>query len=211
MCTYKALRAVPLKSLDRHRLHICLDEYIVKNRETIFQEKHTVTNKFGALTPMQVSEIDSFLPLMPPDNSVNWLTIGAPLLDLCPSGADELQSLLIPLSEKRKGNNLDDYEKYIMKVDLGDGTVLLTFLDGATEKDILKGVFHAYVAHELLLEEGFGGVEKIKHHIINNAHVLTTEHLPTFVQHLLDSGWEMRSGYISVECGSSYRLGVELS
>ena len=210
VCTYRALRAVPLKSLDRHRLHICLNDYIAKNRETIFQSKQISSYQSKVLTPMQVSDRDSFLPLMHPDDSVNWLSIGAPLLELCPSGAGELQSLLIPLSETNKDISLDNCERYIMKVDPGDRTVLLTYLDGATENDILKGVFHAYVARDILLSEDFEKFEEMNRHTIKTAHIITNEHLPVFAEHLLSSGWEIRSGYVSVECGSSHRLGVEL-
>jgi hypothetical protein len=203
VCTYKALRAVPLKSLDRHRLHICLADFIAKNKETILSGRHSDIRD-EVLTPMEVSDRDFFLPLMPPDDSVNWLTIGAPLLEICPAGATELQSLLIRKREQKTSSHhhSDEYEKYILKYNPNDSTVLLTYLDGAGEDDVLKGMFHAYIAREL------GGCNENSPQIIFNAYSITIEQLPLFTEHLRRSGWEMGLGYVSVECGSSHRLGI---
>jgi hypothetical protein len=200
VCTFKALRAVPLKSLDRHRLHIVLNEYIKGNREAIFDEKKAL-DQFNLLSPMQVSEIDFFLPLIPPDESANWLTIGAPLLEVCPFGADELESLLIP----SLGENLSNI-KYILKVKKG-GNILLTFLESATENDILKGMFHAYIAHEFVSELP----EQTSSRIIKKSLSITNLNLQTFISHLKRTNWEVGSGYVNVECGSSHRIGIELA
>lgn len=197
ICTYKALRAVHLKSLDRHRLHICLSEYITKNRNEILTNQNIDINHSNVLSPMEVSDRDFFLPLIPPDDSVNWLTIGAPLLEICPEGATELQSLLIPMYGK------DDHEQYILKINTYDKTVLLTFLNSAEEIDVLKGMFHAYIVRELsdCIESGT--------EIVETAHKISNYQISSFINHLQRSGWEMGSGYVSVECGSSHRLGVQ--
>lgn len=215
VCTYKALRAVPLKSLDRHRLHVCLSDYITTNREVIFRDKKVYDDGHNVLTPMQVSNRDSFLPLMAPDDSVNWLTIGVPLSEICPSGVDELQSLLIPNTDERlRISNLYGCEKYIMKINQDDNTVLLTFLEDAAENDIMKGMFHAYVCHEILSNGNdgtHGSLEQMRSRIIENAHKITNEQLPVFKKDLQKCGWELGSGYVSVECGSSHRLGIEVT
>lgn len=214
VCTYKALRAVPLKSLDRHRLHICLSDYITTHRDIILHGKKVDDKVHDVLTPMQVSSRDSFLPLMPPDDSVDWLTIGAPLIEVCPSGVDELQSLLIPISdEKLRISNVYGCEKYILNINQDDKTILLTFLEDAVENDILKGMFHAYISHEVLSNGDNGSSDSPKElssRIIENAHKTTNEQLPVFKKHLQKYGWEVGSGYVSVECGSSHRLGIEI-
>jgi hypothetical protein len=184
-----------------------LNEYIKGNREAIFDEKKAL-DEFNLLSPMQVSEIDFFLPLIPPDESANWLTIGAPLLEICPFGADELESLLIPsLGENLSNiNHFLGHEKYILKVKKG-GNILLTFLESATENDILKGMFHAYIAHEFVSELP----EQTSSGIIKKSLNVTNLNLQTFISHLKRTNWEVGSGHVNVECGSSHRIGIELA
>jgi hypothetical protein len=201
VCTYKALRAVPLKSLDRHRLHICLSDYIEKNKDSILPEQRNIEKtSHSALSPMEVADRDFFIPLMPPDDSVNWLTIGAPLLEICPGGADDLRSLLMPKYESD-----GKYERYIMKIRPNHKTILLTFLDGAAEQDVLKGMFNAYIARELF------HLTASSDKIVRNSYDITNNHIASFTNLLEKRGWEVGHGYVSVECGSSHRLRIQVA
>ncbi|KAL3801957.1 hypothetical protein HJC23_010301 [Cyclotella cryptica] len=217
ICTYKALRAVPLKSLDRHRLHILLHEYMSKNHERAPLDKQFVDDQAKILTPSEVSQKDFFLPLMPPDDSVTWLTIGAPLLEICPLGEVELKSLLLSVDNISNNSltlNDRESENYIIKVNPNDASVILTFLHGAIESDLLRGMFHAYVAHAAMSKatsarsEFEGSLEEKMHQIVKDSHGITIKHLPLFIDQLQQKGWEVGSGFVSVECGSSYRLGI---
>ena len=101
-----------------------------------------------------------------------------------------------------------------MKINQDDNTVLLTFLEDAAENDIMKGMFHAYVCHEILPNGNdgtHGSLEQMRSRIIENAHKITNEQLPVFKKDLQKCGWELGSGYVSVECGSSHRLGIEVT
>ena len=219
VCTYKALRAVPLKSVDRHRLHILLDDYIKRNYEALVHDIQSTTDQFEVLTPIDVSEKDFFFPLMPPDDSVNWLTVGASLLEISANGSLELESLLISKSGGAANNSNclgnQKYEQYIMKVNPNEGTVLLTFLEGALEDDILCGMFHAYMARTIMSRDASNDSSefsvKANFQIITKAHSITTQHFPFFSNHLQKGGWEVGSGYVSVECGSSHRLGIDVA
>lgn len=217
-CTYMALKAVPLKSLDRHRLHILLNDYISQNYERVVLNKPSLHDQARCLTPIEVSEKEFFIPLMPPDDSVTWLTVGAPLLEICPLGADQLKSLLVPASGKNSNKNqIPNWENYIIKVNPNNSRVLLTFLDGAVESDLLQGMFHAYIAHATIsssasvCEEHSASSEEFIYELINHSHGITIQHLPVFIHQLQQYGWEIGSGYVSVECGSSYRLGIDES
>ena len=212
ICTYKAIKAVPLKTLDRHRLHIVLDSYMNANLDRIVGKGEGVNEQNESwkppLTPMEVAERESFLPLMPPDKSVKWLSVGASLVDICPSGVNELEGLMI---ENVDGNNVE-YEKYIIKVlpssaNSDQGAVQLTFFEGANDDDLLQGMFHAYAAHECMSREDmFVGDTS---NIVNHSYSVTKSQMPQFKEHLGLKGWQTETGFVNVECGSSCRLKIQ--
>lgn len=223
-CTYKAVKVVPLRSLDRHRLHIVLTSYISE------KAYHLGSNWDGTpiktLTPAQVAEKESFLPMMPPDDSVQWLTVGDSLLNICPSGVTELESLLLarkPAGDDRSTNSdftFDsiEHEKYILKMNPpseanGDGTVQITYLEGATDFDILRGMFHSYVAHAFMSNirphpDGSNN-ECMGAQILTATHAIMTCQMPRFVECLQEVGWHVGTGFVTVECGSSRRLMIK--
>ena len=214
VCTYKAVKVVPLRSLDRHRLHIVLTSYL-----------HNFC-KFGTktdicLTPAQVAEKESFLPMMPPDESVRWLSVGSSLTYICPAGVIELEGLLLPMKEESTSprNNASSHfdtrqhEKYILKVHPksksdkeGNDWVQLTFMEGATDDDLLRGMFHAYTAHEYMKSNTAGSDTK---QIMLETHAAMSDQMPMFIDHLQEAGWQIGNGYVNVECGSSYRLKIQ--
>lgn len=225
VCTYQAVKVVPIRSLDRHRLHIVLTSYISDNKE-LFSGISNESNGNGVndgklmqtLTPEQVAEKESFLPMMPPDDSVRWLSIGDSLMNVCPSGVAELEALLLPskpAGDKSSKENIDsdftfnakDFEKYILKVtplsnaNSEDGLVQLTFLEGATEYDILRGMFHSYAAHAMMMSHP-------GHDILQESHSKMASEMPVFIDNLQEGGWQIGPGFVNVECGSSHRLTI---
>ena len=203
---------MPLRSLDRHRLHIILSSYI--------NEQSNGAGCAPVLTPAQVAEKESFLPLLRPDDSSRWLTVGASLMDICPSGAAGLKELLLPkpsptVSSIDESGAFDpqQYEKYLLRVHptisaaKGTGAVQLTFFKGATDEDLLRGMYHAYAAHSFMQNDE--SQSSPGSHICSETHMLMISQMPTFVQHLREAGWQLGSGFVNVECGSSYRLQIQ--
>ena len=272
VCTYKALRAVPLRSLDRHRLHILLDSYIVKNFEKILKTARGKLNNGGVeycipssidpdtaktmkvLTPAEVAEKEFFLPMIAPDESVRWLTIGAPLMDICPSGVAELERMFLPRKSLHEGGgdgeggNSDyfqsqQYEKYIIKLhppkvktsvatadnsshNHNGSAVQLTFLEGASDADLLRGMTHAYTARAYIdndvLRNAYAGaiggddgdryfctMDETMTQTMKETHAIMNYHMPMFLDHLQQGGWQIGTGFVNVECGSSRRLRVQ--
>jgi len=293
VCTYRAVKCVPLRSLDRHRLHIVLTSYIFVERQPIgsgggsgsghnndnvkddkeycksmkLEGKGYGREAIAALTPSQVAEKESFLPMVSPDDSVHWLTIGASLMDICPSGASELEGLLLLRQSKNKStfddgsvqqqftNNIDEtiidspqhYERYILKVHIpssssspslsslatskSDDTGImlqLTFLQGATDNDILRGMFHAYTAYHyytlftkdssssgsIINKSNNDGGNNDDYNIAGNqilkeTHGIMISQMPLFIKHLREVGWQLGAGFVNVECGSSHRLKIQ--
>jgi len=201
VCTYKALRAVPLKTLDRHRLHLLLDDYVAKNYENIVDGN---TNggfaECDVLTPFEIAERESFLPVVSPDDSVNWLSVGAPLSSICPDGMEELDKMMV-ISEK-----------YIMKAHLpsskvGNGTIQVTFFEGANDTDLLRGMYHAYITRFFMSR---GDIEQSESYaLVQKTHVLMDEHFPHFLDDLQGGEWQLGSGVVNVECGSSNRFNIQ--
>jgi hypothetical protein len=158
--------------------------------------------------------------MMPPDDSVRWLSIGDSLMNVCPSGVAELEALLLPskpTGDKSSKENIDsdftfnakDYEKYILKVtpssnanNSEDGLVQLTFLEGATEYDILRGMLHSYAAHAMMKS-------RPGHDILRESHSKMASEIPVFVNNLQEGGWQIGTGYVNVECGSSHRFEMQ--
>ena len=204
--TYKAVQAVPLRTLDRHRLHIILDNYITENYSQIVESVRrnnkdsnaTNVNKSKILTPEQVAEEESFIPLLPPDESIKWLSIGDSLIDICPRGIEELEELML-----RTCDHPNNYEKYILKATQVDDGVLiqLTFFEGASDNDLLRGMLHAYISQE----------QRRRNDVLDIAfsHTMMKLHMPIFLQELKEAGWRAEmTGYVNVECGSSHRLKI---
>ncbi|KAL7533450.1 hypothetical protein ACHAWF_004502 [Thalassiosira exigua] len=231
VCTYKAVKAVPLRSLDRHRLHIVLSSYMGALceegegcHESIAEELEERQKRYGkVLTPAQVAEKESFMPMMPPDDSVQWLAIGDPLTTICPSGVAELERLLFRNATAKSlvssdTEHLDDenafdpnlFEKYILKV--RRGIVQLTFLEGATDDDLLRGMFHAYAIRSLAVNDannvGDEDFEPIATQILKDTHALMSSDMPMFKESLRNAGWQTGSGFVNAECGSSHRLTI---
>ena len=197
--TYQAVKSVPLRSLDRHRLHILLSDYISENYNQIIDSKTIMVCNHKILTPKLVAERESFIPLLPPDDSVKWLSIGDSLIDICPNGLNELQRIMLPISTSESGEHI--YEKYILKLTKVNENVIaqLTFFDEASDTDILRAIYHAYLLHEFALRE----------QVIDTAytHSMMNSQMPAFIEQIQEAGWTSKG--TTVECASSHRLKIQ--
>jgi hypothetical protein len=227
MCTYKAVKAVPLRSLDRHRLHLVLSSYIFEKVSSLHDDSKD-GNMMKTVTPAQVAEKELFLPFIQPDDSCRWLYIGDSLVNICPSGVAELESLLLPNDATNgvpfdKFNShafdMNEYEKYILKIhfpsnpNIDDDLVQLTYLEGANDYDILRGMYHAYVIHAYMknnqMYPNVSHNEYTKRRILIDTHNKMTNQMPMFIECLQNEGWHLGTGFVNVECGSSNRLKIQ--
>ena len=226
MCTYKAVKAVPLRSFNRHRLHLVLSSYIFENANSSHDSMDG--NRIKTLTPAQVAEKELFLPFIQPDVSCRWLYIGDSLVNICPSGVAELENLLLPKDASggvtlEKFNNvaydMNEYEKYILKIhcpsepNIDDDMIQLTFLEGANDYDILRGMYHSYVIHAYMknnqMYSNVSHNENTERRILMDTHKKMTNQMPMFIECLQNEGWHLGTGLVNVECGSSNRLKIQ--
>eukprot|EP00984_Skeletonema_dohrnii_P015426 scaffold6665_cov78-Skeletonema_dohrnii-CCMP3373.AAC.3 len=168
-------------------LHIALDSYMQANFDQIIRQSgtHKHDSLKAPLTPTEVAERESFLPLIPPDQSVRWLSVGASLVDICPSGVDELESLMIQEEREAEVNGVDQYEN---------------------DDDLPKGMFYAYAAHECMRNEVFREDDTTT--IAKHSYDITKSQMPQFMNQLEERGWQMER-FVNVECGSSCRLKIQ--
>jgi hypothetical protein len=228
LCTYKAVKAVPLRSLDRHRLHLVLSSYIFETANSLHGSMDG--NRINTLTPIQVAEKESFIPLIKPDDSCRWLYIGDSLVNICPLGVAELENLLLPKDTSGVDVTLDKFsnvaydmnecEKYILKIhfpsepNIDDDLTQLTYLEGANDYDILRGMYHAYLIHAYMKNN------QMYHQVVSrnvyterqvliDTHSIMTNQMPMFIECLQNEGWHLGTGFVNVECGSSHRLKIQ--
>jgi len=202
-CTYHGLKAVPLRSLNRHRLNILLTLF--------FQEFASATaNKmvFENLTPENVSQHESFAPSWNPDDSYSWLLIGCPLNVLCPNGRRQLKELLMALRNQEKYILSCSWErKGIQSSNSVNFKVHLTFLEDAAWTDVVRGVFHAHTLRAVTnqaLDIEMGDC------IISSTHDFMTSHIDILLPEMKNMGWILDQGFVTVESNSAYRLRIEI-
>mmetsp|Transcript_11152 Transcript_11152/g.20876 ORF Transcript_11152/g.20876 Transcript_11152/m.20876 type:complete len:604 (+) Transcript_11152:151-1962(+) len=168
-CTYQSLKSIPLNSLNRQRLMLLLKMYFqeinksgtdidLNDTGSPSNKEHQV-NIINAICPERITELEGFIPFFSHDDSSNWLQIGCGLSTIAPNGAEELSRLHHPDENYvlrcqdgswnwNKKNNMNG-NNFLAKP-----MVYLTFVQGAKNGDILRGVFQAFTIMELLSSRG---------------------------------------------------------
>lgn len=250
-CTYKSLKAVALKKLNRHRLVIALDLFLhnanvnIDTSDTIHNKSDTGTiNEYGVvLSPDTISKHEKFIPFLYPDDSHKWLQIGCSLMEI----ANTPETLRRLMTECLGQNN---EEKYILNcnmietntttsmIDNNDenpdlsmkfkiSRVMLTFHDDATDTDIIRGMFHAYVLYTLPLKNFIMDIpsmnhrlghkrkddfdndyDSVKFHAITASHGFMNNHCDSFLSEI-KKWWEIKKDLINVETSKSFRIRID--
>jgi hypothetical protein len=142
----------------------------------------------------------------------------------------ELETLLLPKDTSGvdvtldKFNNvaydMNEYEKYLLKIhfpsepNINDNLIQLTYLEGANDYDILRGMYHAYLIHAYMKNN------QMYHQVVSrnvyterqvliDTHSIMTNQMPMFIERLQNEGWHLGTGFVNVECGSSHRLKIQ--
>ena len=185
-CNYASLKSVPLYHLNRHRLHLVLEEYL----RDIRGQKRQVP------IPTQVSTQEVYLPFIAADDSKTWLSIGSPLQEVCPVPSD-LDELLKTFSK----------ESYILRRGAAgqDQKMHLVFLKDAQGQDLIRGMFHAYLLRQLMQKDPSGDANNID----KLAYSEVEEIFPRFYDELQGNGWKTDTELTTVEGSKARRLEIE--
>lgn len=217
-CTYKSLRFVQLKSLNRHRLNLVTEEFIRSyvvprgiagleaERTVELQEEQASSTlvsseqqRHAVLSPAELAQIEGFVPFISKDDTMEWLTIGCKLDELFP---DQVSF------DDARNNFIGERERYLVNCDIEDSSrtanIRLTYLENAVASDIIRGMLHAHIlrAYSKKIIELPDGQDVRK-----ASHGVMAESYDAFVEALEDSGWEIAA--VQVEAVSAVRLRIE--
>lgn len=237
-CTYKSLKAVSLKKLNRHRLVIALDLFLrnpnvyIDTSDTIHKKSDTRTiNEYDvSLSPDAISKHEKFIPFFYPDDTHKWLQIGCSLIDIAPT-----PETLHRLMTECLGQNSNE-EKYILNCNMMEtnttaamihnsdeedsnvsmkfkiSQVMLTFHNDATDIDIIRAMLHAYVLYTLPFKNWSidfdDDYNNVKFQAIKASHGFMNSHCDSFLSEM-KKWWEIEKDLIHVETSKSFRIKIE--
>jgi hypothetical protein len=231
-CNYASLQAVALKHLDRHRLHLLLEQYIYQyqcdvNNNVSIQNMVKVKNHQPIVaSPSWVAHREVFVPLFPQDDAHHWLSIGSRLEDLCPGGSDEFTRLLEACSPHHDDDHDDQAHNQAQAHHVinwtPDGRIHLVFLQNASGEDLVKGMLHAYLLRQwrdstrnasvsvsASVSASVSTLTSTRIHAIAETHRQATEHFPSLLKGLQEEGWTTGTNVTSVEPSNARRLAID--
>uniref|UniRef100_A0A6U5MBD0 DUF647 domain-containing protein n=1 Tax=Corethron hystrix TaxID=216773 RepID=A0A6U5MBD0_9STRA len=194
---YKSLKSVSIKSLNRQRMHILIDHFVLSALDDMRAGTFLKTKPF-LLTHEQVSERELIFPSVSFEQGNNWLIIGCQLIDIASNADDfcKIRSIV--------GSN----EKYILSCNHSKGPMVnLAFLENATGLDIIRGVLHAYFLYHSVNKNM--SVCHLDYDFISKSKRIMDTYFPVLVNEMLAKGWETDCKYIKIEESKTYRLRVE--
>ena len=202
-CTYKSLKAISLKKFNKQRLLIALDLYLQSIIDPYKNDE--------GFSPEIVAKHEVFFPFVNQDKSHEWLQVGRPLEEVAKT----------PGFFNLIKDCLDHREKYILSCSFIQANstpsalkhVMLVFHHDATDIDIIRGMFHAFVLHSLSKNYDMPNDcddDKMTCHLISKSYQFMNEHFESFISEVHKS-WEMKGGSVYVESGTSRRVKIERS
>jgi Vitamin B6 photo-protection and homoeostasis len=223
---YSSLKHVGLNHFNRHRLHLVLQHYLERQQANSDNHMRSSNNNDDklllVLTPDQVAHCEVYFPLMREDDANTWLSIASGLSDVAPGGPRELTRLLdILSSESYLVNIVSRHHANKQGQGQRQHRVYLTFLEGATGEDLIKGCLHAYLIRE---EFDFINSEHDDHddvdaaaapaealHCIERTLAETNRRFPQLLQGLHDCKWKTTTDVTNIEASTGFRLAVNQS
>ena len=180
-CNYLSLQHVPLAHFNKQRLRIVLDKYIDDN---------------NVPCPADVARAERFLPFLSSDATTQWLSVGRPLQKVCPNPSDfEKMISLVP------------DESYLLTCDENTRKIDLLYIQEATGKDVIRGMYHACLLHRT-------SNQSIQDHHpdldekIRIAHQKVQDHFPALLDDLVANGWNVDSDVTIIESTTSCRISL---
>jgi hypothetical protein len=228
---YTSLQHVGLNHFNRHRLHIVLHHYLQQQQQQQQQERPVSSdpkndNDQGLslliLTPDQVAQYEVYLPWMREDeDTATWLSIASGLAHIAPGGPVELTRLLNILSGESYLINIissrSSSSSHGDKNESGQGQerVYLTFLEGATGEDLIKGCLHAYLIRQEFLEWNTNSSSCNDNNVVDGCIertlAETNRRFPQLLQGLHDGQWKTTTDVTNIESSTGFRLAVNKS
>ena len=205
-CTFMSLRNVPLTHLNRHRLHLVLEEYIQSG---------------SILTPIDIAKVEQFIPFLSNDSTRNWLNIGRPMGEVC-RNPNDLEKCLMLVPD----------EEYLIKFHKNTHDIDLIYFVDSTEKDVIRGIYHAYRirhTHQQMTTTSISSAantsnnmqpessnqEKTSNNemqckgITRETHIEVEECFPHLFEQLRTQGWNIGSKVTNIEDSNASRIRIK--
>jgi hypothetical protein len=204
-CTFMSLRNVPLTHLNRHRLHLVLEEYLQSG---------------NILTPIDIAKVEQFIPFLSNGSTRNWLNIGRPMGEVC-RNPNDLEKCLMLVPD----------EEYLIKFHKITHDIDLIYFVDSTEKDVIRGIYHAYrIRHthqqmttsissaantsnnmqpQSLNREKTSSNEISCKGITLDTHIEVEEHFPHLFEQLRIQGWNIGSKVTNIEDSNASRIRIK--
>jgi Vitamin B6 photo-protection and homoeostasis len=225
---YASLKHVGLNHFNRHRLHIVLQDYLSQQQQQVKSDTNMSSSssssnnqddKLMILTPDQVAHCEVYFPLMREDDADTWLSIASGLSYVAPGGPRELTRLLDTFSGESYLINIASGHDHGDKLGQGQGRrVYLTFLEGATGEDLIKGCLHAYlIRQDFDFHKSIGHVDRAdpeasrSFHCIERTLAETNRLFPHLLQGMHDCKWKTTADVTNIESSTGFRLAVNRS
>jgi hypothetical protein len=181
-CNYVSLKAVSLRHFNRQRLSTVLEYYVRSDK---------------VLSPGQVAAKERFLPFVD-EGFLNKLSIGSPLLTICPAGSDQLARLL--------GAAGFAQENYLVNLDI-EGSIYLVFFENASGEDVILGMLHATLLNDKIQsDDELPLAEPID--LIASTHQQAQETFPRLLNSLHEVGWNTGTDVTIIEPRGACRLAL---
>ena len=230
--TYWAVQSVALSHFNRPRLSMVLRHFVRHNNTTLSppppsshsgmetpESSFTTTTTTAAdgtvLTPTQVAAREYVLPRwwcdpfsMNPNDDDDWLHIGGTdLPTIFPRGVSQFWQL-----HRACGNE----EHYILNVDQQPPRIHLVFFQSATSTDVIRGMLHAHLLHQLSLDANEGATERHRTDTddddvvsnISTSRDSVQSLFPPLLNHLQAVGWNTQAVWVEEET-KSCRLAIQ--
>jgi len=206
-CTYLSLQNVPLAHFNRHRLHLAME---------IYMRSQTMP------TPADVAKKEGFFPLVATDSSSEWLKIGRPLREVCPSPTDLENSLAFTPDES-----------YLIRFNERARNIDLVYFRDANEQDLYRGIYHACLIRHKTNQMLFDGTSATKvtstvcadrtttrqqlynhdvtaEDITRQTHIQLQKQFPHIFEQFHAQGWITSSEVTDVEDSHAHRIRINI-
>lgn len=215
-CTYQSLTSVSLNHLNMHRMD-CLFSKLFHEHD--FSDSQSRVDLLVS-SPDNISAHEVFFPFIKPDNSHLWLKVGGSISSIFPYGPSDFHRLM----ESPIGK-----EKYIMNCEIhgrlgGPGfnevcdnhidlnSVKVSFLQEATNVDVLRGIFHAYTLRAMTQGKKRTSTETSiddeRFNLILESHAFVDKHFDDIFEELSKTGWDVNAEIV-VESTAEKRFVIE--
>jgi len=197
-CTFKSLSSATIKSLNSQRLHHILSDYI--------------RGKGGGaiLSPQEVGEREVFVPGLPVRDISDICYAGCGLEDVSSGGIDNFFMRRACLGGE---------EKYILRYDMEGERAYVAYLEGATGLDLIRGVYHAYLAEiacQTIISVSGSSIRRRGETVVDDEKAILGQsyerlklEFPAFQEKIEKDGrWMVDSDNVSVESSKSVRLQI---